>query len=173
MRNLLAVVAISILACAPATAQPTGLPKIPADSTDRMLNMRLKSMKWDPIVPPLGKGSPMITILHVDPKTHATQLMIHVPKSFHVAPHWHSANETHTIVKGTFIMESGGMRDTLRAGGFNYTPARMIHQAWTLPGEEALLFITVDGPWDVNFVDQLPGPYVATHARAANRPHAH
>jgi quercetin dioxygenase-like cupin family protein len=89
--------------------------------------------------------------------------MIHVPKSFHVSAHWHSANETHTIVKGTFIMESGGMRDTLRAGGFNYTPARMIHQAWTPPNEDALLFITVDGAWDVNFVNEPPGPYTTTH----------
>ena len=159
--------AMTFLACAPAMAQPAGLPSIPADSTDRMLNMRLKNMKWDAIVPALGQNSPTITILHVDPKTHATELMIHVPKSFHVTSHWHSANETHTIVKGTFIMESGGMRDTLRAGGFNYTPARMVHQAWTPPGEDALLFITVDGAWDVYFVSEPPGPYTTAHGMAA------
>ena len=39
----------------------------------------------------------------------------------------------------------------LRAGGFAYMPAKMIHEAWT--GDEgATYFITVDGKWDVNFV---------------------
>lgn len=170
MKRFLATLATSLLACTPALAQP---PPTPADPSDHMQMMHLKSMKWDPIVPALGKGSPTITILRVDPRTHATQLMIHVPKSFHVTSHWHSANETHTIVKGTFIMESEGMRDTLRAGGFNYTPARMVHQAWTLPGEDALLFITVDGAWDVNFVADPPGPYVPSRGKAANSPHTH
>jgi len=168
MKHFVAVMALAVLASAPAAAQMAGPPKSPADPTDHMLMTHLKTMKWDPIVPSLGKGSPTITILHVDPNTHATQLMIHVPKSFHVTAHWHSANETHTIVNGTFIMESGGMRDTLRAGGFNYTPARMIHQAWTPPNDDALLFITVDGAWDVNFVNEPPGPYVAMHV--AKRP---
>jgi hypothetical protein len=31
-------------------------------------------------------------------------------------------------------------------------PSKMVHQAWTNPVEETLLFITVDGAWDVNFV---------------------
>ncbi len=168
MKKFLATLTMILLACAPATAQP---PTTPADPNDHMLSMGLKNMKWDPIVPALGQRSPTITILRVDPRTHATDLMIHVPKSFHVTSHWHSANETHTIVKGTFIMESGGMRDTLRAGGFNYTPARMIHQAWTPPGEDALLFITVDGAWDVYFVAEPPGPYTASHGKAVSPHH--
>jgi hypothetical protein len=28
----------------------------------------------------------------------------------------------------------------------------MVHQAWTKPDEGTLLFITVDGAWDVNFL---------------------
>ena len=119
-RGLVATLAMTLIACAPALAQP---PTTPADPSDHMLMMHLKSMKWDPIVPALGKGSPTITILRVDPRTHATQLMIHVPKSFHVTSHWHSANETHTIVKGTFIMESEGMAPPMLTRGPVSPPA--------------------------------------------------
>ena len=36
------------------------------------------------------------------------------------------------------------------SGGFNFMPAKMVHEAW-LPAD-SLTFITVDGPWDVNWV---------------------
>jgi hypothetical protein len=32
----------------------------------------------------------------------------------------------------------------------------MRHEAWTTPKEGALLFITVDSAWDVNFVNGPP-----------------
>ena len=114
------------------------------------------NLRWERIMPALGAGSPEITILHVDPTTHATQLMIRVPAGFHVAKHWHTANETHTIVSGTFIMEHDGERVALGPGSFNYMPSHMVHEAWTKPTEGVLLFITVDGAWDVNWVEGPP-----------------
>ena len=75
---------------------------------------------------------------------------------FHVAKHWHTANETHTIVSGTFLMEHDGERVALGPGSFNYMPSRMVHEAWTRPTEGVLLFITVDGAWDVNWVEGPP-----------------
>lgn len=122
------------------------------------LNVRPVDMKWQQIFPELGARSPEITILRVDPATQATQLMIRVPKNFRVPPHWHTANETHTVMKGTFIIECEGRRETLGAGSFNYVPARMVHEAWTKPNEGALLFITVDGAWDINWVNGPPKP---------------
>jgi quercetin dioxygenase-like cupin family protein len=82
--------------------------------------------------------------------------MIRVPKNFHVPQHWHTANETHTIIKGTFIIESEGKRETLGPGSFNFVPSRMVHEAWTTSKEGALLFITVDGGWDINWVNGPP-----------------
>lgn len=128
------------------------------DSNLHALNIRFDTLKWGKIVPELGERSSEITILHIDPQTHATQLLIRVPKSFHVPMHWHSANETHTIVSGTFIMECEGKRDTLNQGSFNYTPATMHHEAWTTSKEGALLFITVDKAWDINWVGGPPKP---------------
>src|SRR5437867_1524836 len=51
-------------------------------------------LKWEKILPDVGADSPEISILRVDPKTQATQLMIRTPKGIHIRKHWHSANET-------------------------------------------------------------------------------
>jgi mannose-6-phosphate isomerase-like protein (cupin superfamily) len=113
-----------------------------------------EDLKWQAIVPELGGDSPQISILRVDPKTSATQLLIRTPKKMHVPMHWHSANETHTMILGTAVFEHEGKRDKLGPGGFNYIPAKMRHQAWTSEG--SVVFITVDGAWDVNWAGNPP-----------------
>jgi mannose-6-phosphate isomerase-like protein (cupin superfamily) len=122
------------------------------------LNVAFKDLKWQKIVPELGGRSPEIVILRVDPGTQATQLMIRVPKNTHVPRHWHTANETHTIMSGAFIIECEGKREELGANSFNYVPSKMPHEAWTRPDRGALLFITVDGAWDINWVGGPPKP---------------
>jgi len=113
-----------------------------------------KDLKWDKILPDLGANSPQICVLHVDPTTKATKLMIRTPKGIHIRKHWHSANETHTIIKGIAKFECDGKHSELGPGSFNYMPARMVHEAW-LPAD-SLTFITVDGAWDVNWVEGAP-----------------
>src|SRR5882762_4735368 len=73
-----------------------GPPPMPPDSTDHPLNINSKDLHWDKMLPDLGEGSPTISVVHKDAKTGATQILVRVPKDFHVTPHWHSANETHT-----------------------------------------------------------------------------
>src|SRR5688572_20081066 len=73
--------------------------------TTHALNVKFDTLTWQKTVPELGDRSSEIHILRVDPKTQATQLLIRVPKNIHVPMHWHSANETHTIINGTFVME--------------------------------------------------------------------
>jgi len=113
-----------------------------------------KDLKWDKILPDLGDSSPEICVLHVDPTTKATKLMIRTPKAIHIRKHWHSANETHTIIKGIAKFECDGKRSELGPGSFNYMPAKMVHEAW-LPAD-SLTFITVDAGWDVNWVEGPP-----------------
>ncbi len=118
------------------------------------MSARYEDLKWQTMVPELGNDSPQISILRVDPKTNATQLLIRTPKKMHVPIHWHSANETHTMIQGTTVFEHEGKREQLGPGGFNYIPAKMQHQAWTSEG--SVVFITVDGAWDVNWVGNPP-----------------
>ncbi len=158
MKDLLRVLVLACISVRFASAQHAQKHEMSKDTTVHALNLKFENLKWDKIVPELGDRSSEITILRVDPKTQATQLMIRVPKNFHVPMHWHTANETHTVVSGTFIMECEGLRDTLRAGGFNYVPSKMHHQAWTPKNEGSLLFITVDKAWDINWVGGPPKP---------------
>src|SRR5450755_635255 len=67
-------------------------------------------IKWNRILPDLGENSPEICILHVDPRTQATKLMIRAPKAIHIRKHWHSANETHTMIIGTAEFAGEGKR---------------------------------------------------------------
>jgi mannose-6-phosphate isomerase-like protein (cupin superfamily) len=113
-----------------------------------------RDLKWDKIIPDLGEASPEICILHLEPKTKATKLLIRTKKGIHVRKHWHTANETHTIITGTAIFACEGKRIEQGPGSFNYLPAKMVHEGW-IPAE-SLTFITVDGAWDVNWVEGAP-----------------
>ena len=111
-------------------------------------------LRWNRIVPDLGAKSPEIAILCVDPTTQATQLMIRTPSAIHVRKHWHTANETHTMIRGNAVLECDGQRAQLGPGSFNFMPAKMVHEAW-LPAD-SLTFITVDRAWDINWVEGAP-----------------
>lgn len=155
--GMVAGMTLAALAGGAFAAQGAGAPA-PQGAEAHAMNVVYRDIQWHKMVPELGDKSPEIAILHVDPASKATQLMIRVPRNTHVPQHWHSANETHTIVKGAFIMECEGKREVLNQGSFNYVPARMQHEAWTKPNEGALLFITVDSGWDVNWVKGPPKP---------------
>ncbi|MCI0638952.1 MAG: AraC family ligand binding domain-containing protein [Gemmataceae bacterium] len=122
--------------------------------TDMPVFKNYQDLKWDKIIPDLGESSPEISILHVDPKTKATKLLIRTPKAIHIRKHWHSANETHTMIVGTAVFACDGKRIEQGPGSFNYLPAKMVHEAW--PSAGSVVFITVDGPWDVHWVEGAP-----------------
>ncbi len=149
------IASLLLLAAVVGTAQNNsrGTPRF-GDASQAM-SAPYEDLKWNAIVPELGNDSPEISILRIDPKTKATQLLIRTPKKMHVPLHWHTANETHTIIKGTAVFDHDGKREKLGPGSFNYIPAKMHHQAWTSEG--TILFITVDGAWDVNWVNDPPG----------------
>jgi quercetin dioxygenase-like cupin family protein len=125
-----------------------------ANSTQQYLSVKFENVKWQKMFPDWGVVSPEIAILHVDPKTQATQLLIRTPKRMYVSRHWHTANETHTILAGTWAFECDGKREELSQGSFNYIPSKKVHQAWA--PDDGVLFITVDSGWDINWVDGPP-----------------
>ncbi len=146
MRKTVFTLLLSLLAGAALGAQQSSTQA----KAVQAIGARYEDAQWQAIVPELGADSPQISILRVDPVTQATQLLIRVPKQIHVPMHWHSANETHTVIRGNWTFEHEGTRHQLGSGGFNYIPAKMRHQAWA--SDDALVFITIDSAWDVNWV---------------------
>src|SRR5207249_9869804 len=82
----------------------------------------LSDLNWDKILPDLGADSPVISILHVDPKTHATSLLNRTPKAIHVRKHWHTANESHTFIIGMATLACDDKMLELNLGGSNFMP---------------------------------------------------
>ena len=58
------------------------------------------------------------------------------------------------MILGTAVFQCDRQRAEIGPGGFNFMPARMVHEAWLPAG--SLTFITVDGEWDVNWVEGPP-----------------
>jgi len=58
------------------------------------------------------------------------------------------------MINGTAMLACDGKRAEIGPGGFNFMPAKMVHEAW-LPAN-SLTFITVDSAWDVNWVEGPP-----------------
>jgi mannose-6-phosphate isomerase-like protein (cupin superfamily) len=145
------LLALAILALTHIRAQTT---ETTSATSEGLIFKNVSDLKWDKILPDLGESSPEISFLRVDPKTHATSLLIRTSKAIHIRKHWHTANESHTMISGKAVLACEGKRAELSPGGFNYMPAKMVHEAW-LPAN-SLTFITVDGPWDVNWVEGPP-----------------
>ena len=91
---------LSLLVAALSAAQTNSGVTPAASSASQAMSVRYEDLMWQMMVPELGNDSPQISILRVDPKTNATQLLIRTPKKMHVPIHWHSANETHTMIQG-------------------------------------------------------------------------
>jgi len=150
MKSWLGAIAISMVV-SPALAQ--NAPS--SDASAHAVFQKYQDLKWEKINPELGSKSAEIVTLHVNPTSQATEMLIRTPKDTHVPRHWHTANETITVIHGTFIVKHDGSSDRvpLEAGSFAYMPAKMIHEAWTGPDGEALYLVTVDSAWDINWVN--------------------
>jgi hypothetical protein len=93
--NALCSLALSMVLCCSlaekAAAQETG---------SHAIFRKFSDLKWEKT----PDGVQDIVILHVNPTSKASELIIRAPKNFHVPRHWHSANETLTIISGTFTV---------------------------------------------------------------------
>ena len=130
-------------------AQSEKMPHPSPEAQKQVKSINSAQLDWIVMVPALGKQSPVRALLHEDPVNHSSQFLIRMPPNFHVPAHFHGVNETHTVIEGTFIIQANAERIALKPGGFNYTPAQVIHEAWTPENEGALIFVTVDGAYDL------------------------
>ena len=86
MKTLLHPILLMMIVVSPAAAQTSA----PAshDGAAHAIYQKYQDMKWEKLLPKLGAGSAEITILHVDPESGATQLMIRSPIRHRHDPHY-------------------------------------------------------------------------------------
>src|SRR5205814_9006076 len=105
--DLSVLLALALLALTNLRAQTTE----PASATsDGPIFKNVSDLKWDKIIPDLGKNSPDICFLRIDPRTHATSLLIRTSKAIHVRNHWHTANESHHMITCNTTLAGEGKR---------------------------------------------------------------
>ena len=152
----LSIVAAAILSAAALTfAQTAGGP--PAGCPDPSkcpVSLRAEDIQWQKAFPDLGADGPDLAVVHVNPETQATQILIRAPKQVVVPWHWHTPNEALTVLKGTFTVECEGKRIDLGPGSFTYTPSRLIHRATFTEG--CMIAISADGPFDIHWAGAPP-----------------
>ncbi len=91
-------------------------------------------LEWNPFEPegfPLGAR---IAVVHGDPGREGEPYTVRVsiPGDYEIPPHWHSGDETLTVLSGTFLLAMGERRDearldAFRAGDVLFIPAEHPH----------------------------------------------
>src|SRR5690242_11063398 len=98
-----------------------------ATSADNAAFIGPKDFKWGPAPPSLPPGA-QLSVLQGDPgKSGAFVVRLMVPGGYRIAPHWHSQDESLTVISGALYLGMGDKYDPgtargLTAGGFHYLP---------------------------------------------------
>ncbi|MBI3880607.1 MAG: AraC family ligand binding domain-containing protein [Verrucomicrobia bacterium] len=150
---LAAVGALGFFGSGCGTGRPASAPASSVTAAHAIFT-NFTDLKWEKVWPELGADGPELCMLHVDPQTGATKFMLRAPKAVHIRKHWHSTAETHSVLAGANVFACGAERVEQGPGSFNRLPARVAHEAWLPAG--SLMFITLDGAWDVNWVEGAP-----------------
>jgi len=136
-------------------AQTTGAPPPGCPDASRCpVSLRAEDIRWEKAFPELGADGPDLAVVHVNPKTQATQILMRAPKQVVVPWHWHSANEAITVLEGTFTVECEGKRVDLGPGSFTYAPSRLIHRATFTEG--CRIALSGDSSFDIQWAGAPP-----------------
>jgi uncharacterized RmlC-like cupin family protein len=118
----------------------------------------LKWMDGPPVLPPGQKAA----VLFGDPgKPGLFVLRVKVPANYKIPPHWHSTDETVTVLSGAVMMGMGDKMDaktatTLAVGAFAAMPAKTHHFFFTKAA--AVIQVSGVGPFDINYINPDDNP---------------
>ena len=109
-----------------------------------------------PGLPPGGK----VAMLHGDPaRPGPFVLRVRVPAGYKVPLHWHSKDESLTVLSGTLELttrDGGSHVQVVERGGFHHVPANVRHVAYARTPTE--FQVHGDGPLDIQYVDPRDDP---------------
>ena len=147
----LAVIVLGTLA-APAMAQ---------GASDKESFINAKDIKWGDAPPSMPKGA-KIAVLQGDPgKPGPFVVRLMAPAGYKIAPHWHSQDESLTVISGTLYFGMGDKPDvskahTLTAGGFHFLSGKDHH--YVVAKTATVIQVNGSGPFDVTYINPNDNP---------------
>jgi mannose-6-phosphate isomerase-like protein (cupin superfamily) len=128
----------------------------PAFAADMGMVMNKEDIRWMDTQPPLPKGA-KTAVLQGDPsKPGAFTVRMMAPANYKVPAHWHSKDESLTVLSGTLYFGQGDKMKAagahaIKPGGFHHVPAKTRHYIFTKA--PVVLQVTGEGPFDMNYVE--------------------
>ena len=147
----LAAIILAALASS-ALAQGTGGKEIFINSKD---------LKWGDAPPSVPKGA-KIAVLQGDPgKAGPFVMRLMLPAGYKLPPHWHSQDESLTVISGTFYLGTGDKLEAskahaLTAGGFHALTAADHHYAFAKT--PTVVQVNGMGPFNIVYLDPADDP---------------
>lgn len=132
-----------------------------AQAQDASSFINSKDMKWGEAPPSLPKGGKMAVLFGDPAKEGPFSLRAKLPMGYMVPPHFHTKDESLTVLSGTLYIGMGDTVDKkaahgLKAGGFHHLPGKTHHYAFTKSPTE--LQISGDGPFDIKYLNPADDP---------------
>jgi quercetin dioxygenase-like cupin family protein len=115
-----------------------------------------EDIKWAAAPPSMPKGA-KIAVLQGDPgKPGPFVMRLMVPPGYKIAPHWHTQDESLTVISGTLYFGAGDKVETSKAhtatpGSFHFLSGKDHH--YLVAKSEAVIQINGNGPFDVTYVN--------------------
>ena len=120
-----------------------------------------KDIKWGAAPPSIPAGA-KIAVLQGDPsKAGPFVVRLMVPRGYKIPPHWHTQDESLTVISGTFYLGTGDKVEankshTLSAGAFHFLSGKDHH--FLVARSDAVIQINGNGPFDVTYISADDDP---------------
>lgn len=167
MKTIVSCALLALVASASAdTAKDTAAKKKQPAAKQEAVFITAKDVKWGEAPPDLPKGA-QIAVLTGDPmKAGPFTIRLKAPDGYKIPPHWHTQDETLTIIGGTLNLMMGDHMTNphaLDVGAFHFLPGKMHHGAEAKG--ETIVQISGNGPFDIHYINPADNP----NPKAASR----
>ena len=160
-----ALLALVATANADTAAKDTAAKKKPAMKQEAVF-ITAKDVKWGEAPPDLPKGAQIAVLMGNPMKAGPYTIRLKAPDGYKIPPHWHTQDETLTIIGGTLNLMMGDHMTnphTLDVGAFHFLPGKMHHGAQAKG--ETIVQVSGMGPFDIHYINPADNP----NPKAASR----
>src|ERR1700691_4900899 len=87
-------------------------------------------------------------LIYEEPKTHAVELIVRMPKGYFLPAHRHTYDDTMSVTKGKLVLGFGARTQTVGAGGYAVVPAGTVFTMKVEGFGGAQFIAAFNGPFD-------------------------